>query len=115
MFKPTREQRLDFSSVNGPWAFKEALSNIRRKYFIQGQADYRAGFAMPDAVRSNVTASESWNMGWQCDAEVERRGLKLSDLGLIVPKPELAKDFYYEEADSVSDVQGAGRSLDTEG
>jgi hypothetical protein len=42
---------------------------------------------MPDACYLHESSVEAWNMGWQCDAEVERRGLKLSDLGLIVPKP----------------------------
>jgi len=74
--------RMEFSvSIN------DAQSNFYRKFFIQGQADYRAGFSMDISFRDNASAVEAWNMGWQADAEVERRGLKLSNLGVIVPKP----------------------------
>jgi hypothetical protein len=67
--------------------FSDSLSSFYRKWFIQGQADYRAGNAMPGECEFDEASIEAWNMGWQCDAAVEERGLKLSDLGVITPPP----------------------------
>ena len=83
-------------------AFGEAMSNLYRRWFVQGQADYRAGNSRPDGL--NESATEAWLMGWQCDAAVEARGLRLSDLGLFMAPPDAM-----ETVDaSVPDVQGKG-------
>lgn len=58
----------------------QAFSAMVRRWFIQGQADYRAGNSTPDEM--NRTQANSWLMGWQCDAEVDKRGLQLAPLGL---------------------------------
>lgn len=56
-----------------------AFDLMVRRWFIQGQADYRAGNSTPKDM--NRTQAKSWLMGWQCDAEVDKRDLELAPLG----------------------------------
>jgi len=104
--------KLNFDARSRFGEVAEALGSFYRKYFIQGQSDFRAGFAPADDIRNNSTAYEAWQMGWQADAAVEQRGLTLSHLGIIVPKP-VDLD-YVEEIDSVSNVQGEGSNSSPE-
>jgi hypothetical protein len=91
-YKPTLEHKRAFTG----WSDRaeqrdnpgnDLLFSLYRKFFIQGQADYRAGCAPAPEVEFDERAIEAWNMGWQADAEVEKRGLQLSSLGLITPPP----------------------------
>jgi hypothetical protein len=70
-----------------------AMDNAIRSYFIQGQSDYRAGNQQPAGM--NKTQHGAWLMGWQADAEVDRRGLQLAPLGLNSGVTDAQKDAAY--------------------
>lgn len=57
----------------------KAFDLMVRRWFIQGQADYRAGNPTPEDM--NRTQANSWLMGWQADAAIDKLGLILAPLG----------------------------------
>jgi len=65
----------------------EKVTSLIRKWYIQGQADYRAGNKMPKEIEGNHSLTEAWLMGWQSDAYADTHNLPFSKLGDIYFEP----------------------------
>jgi hypothetical protein len=67
--------------------YHENASKHYRHWYVQGQADFRAGNPPPEEILGNESAEEAWNMGWQSDAAAESMHKPFSFLGThsVVP------------------------------
>ena len=73
--------------------YVEEMSKHYRQWYVQGQADYRAGNPPPEEIQGLEMAEEAWNMGWQSDAFADEKGLLRSWLGTHNVSPTSLDDF----------------------
>lgn len=98
-----------WAGKKGGSEFSDAMHNFYRRWFIQGQSDYRAGNPMPEEALLNEHSEAGWHMGWNADAAVEARGLRLSNLGIFRPKP-VSLEYLDDEPQDMSEMQGKGNN-----